>query len=175
MKRRLYRRSRSSTRYNLNYQISINSSPLSVMNMQSNSRWAQISASCQSYMMMAAARWWNRSTRFRPDHLLGDIWWRQQMKIFSELLPLCSGKSPVTNEFSSQRPMTRSFDVFSLIYALTNGWVNNLDAGDLRRHRGDYDVTVMRIPGFRPASFIGHVLVTKVSVHRSIVSGREGS
>ena len=145
------------------------------MNIQSNSWWAQISASWQSYMMMAAARWWNRSTRFRPGHLLGNIWWRQEMETFSALLALCSGNSPVTDEFSSQRPMMRSFDVFCLIYAWTNGWVNNLDAGDLRRHRGDYDVTVMRIPGFRPVSFIGHVLVTLVSVHRSIVSGREGA
>ena len=28
-------------------------------------------------------------------------------------------------------------------YAWTNGWVNNRDAGDLRRHRSHYDVTVM--------------------------------
>ena len=34
--------------------------------------------------------------------------------------------------------------VFSLICALTNGWVNNWDrdTGDLRRHRAYYDVTV---------------------------------
>ena len=29
------------------------------------------------------------------------------------------------------------------ICAWTNGWVNNRDAGDLRRHRDHYDVTVM--------------------------------
>ena len=33
--------------------------------------------------------------------------------------------------------------MFYLIYARTNGWVNNGDAGDLRRHRAHYDVTVM--------------------------------
>ena len=33
--------------------------------------------------------------------------------------------------------------MFSLIYARMNGWVNNREAGDLRRHRADYDVTVM--------------------------------
>ena len=32
----------------------------------------------------------------------------------------------------------------SLICAWTNDWVNNRDAGDLRRHRVNYDVTVMR-------------------------------
>ena len=33
--------------------------------------------------------------------------------------------------------------MFSLIWAWTNGWVNNWSAGDLRRHRAHYDVTVM--------------------------------
>ena len=32
--------------------------------------------------------------------------------------------------------------IFSLIYAWTNIWANNRDAGDLRRHRTHYDVTV---------------------------------
>ena len=39
-------------------------------------------------------------------------WWRHQMKTFSALLTLCEGNSPVTREFSSQRPVTWSFDVF---------------------------------------------------------------
>ena len=34
--------------------------------------------------------------------------------------------------------------MLSLIYALTNSWSNSLDAGDLRRHRANYDITVMR-------------------------------
>ena len=33
--------------------------------------------------------------------------------------------------------------MFSLIYARINDWVNNREAGDLRRHRGHYDVIVM--------------------------------
>ena len=33
--------------------------------------------------------------------------------------------------------------VFSLICARTNGWVNNGDAGDLRRHRAHHDVILM--------------------------------
>ena len=32
---------------------------------------------------------------------------------------------------------------FSLICVWINGWVNNREAGDLRRHRGHYDVNVM--------------------------------
>ena len=49
---------------------------------------------------------------------------------------MCAGNSPVTDEFHAQKPVTRSFDVFY-------GWVNNREAGDLRRHRAHFDVTVM--------------------------------
>ena len=56
--------------------------------------------------------------------------------------PVTAGNSPGTGEFPSHRPVTRSFDV-SLICAWANGSVNNQDAGDLRRHRAHYDVTVM--------------------------------
>ena len=39
-------------------------------------------------------------------------WWRHQMETFSALLAICAGNSPVTGEFPTQRPVTRSFDVF---------------------------------------------------------------
>ena len=39
-------------------------------------------------------------------------------------------------------PVTRSFDVF-LICAWINGWINNGETGDLRRHRSHYDGIVM--------------------------------
>ena len=48
---------------------------------------------------------WQRS-------LFDFAWWRHQMETFSVLLALCVGNSPVTSEFPSQRPVTRSFDVF---------------------------------------------------------------
>ena len=54
-------------------------------------------------------------------------------------------------EFTGQRwiPLTkgqwRGVLMFSLICAWTKGWVNNLDAGDLSRHRAHYDVTVMTL------------------------------
>ena len=35
-----------------------------------------------------------------------------QLETFSALLALCAGNSPVTDEIPSQRPVTRSFDVF---------------------------------------------------------------
>ena len=50
--------------------------------------------------------------------------------------------SPFTGEFPSQRPVTRSFDVF-LSVPWINGWVNNREAADLRRHCAHYDFTVM--------------------------------
>ena len=71
--------------------------------------------------------------------------WRcKQVETYSALLELCERNSPVTGEFPSQRAVTRSFDV-SLICAWVNGKVNNRKAGDLRRHRAHYDVTVMVI------------------------------
>ena len=39
-------------------------------------------------------------------------WWRHQMETFSALLAFCAVNSLVTSEFSSQRPVTRNFDVF---------------------------------------------------------------
>ena len=39
-------------------------------------------------------------------------WWRRQVEIFSALLAFCAGNSPVPGEFPSQRPVTRSFDIF---------------------------------------------------------------
>ena len=61
--------------------------------------------------------------------------------IFRVTGPLC-GEFTGPGEFSAQRPVTRSV-MFSLIYAWIHDWVNNREAGDLRRHRGHYDVIVM--------------------------------
>ena len=40
--------------------------------------------------------------------------------------------------------------MFTLICARINGWVNNCDAGDLRRNRSHYDVIAMNLLRFRP-------------------------
>ena len=71
-------------------------------------------------------------------------WWRHQMETFSALLAICAGKSPVPGESPAQRPVTQRFHV-SLICAWINRWVNNREAGDLRRYRAHYDVIVMSI------------------------------
>ena len=39
-------------------------------------------------------------------------WWRHQMETFSALMAICAGNSLVSGEFPTQRPVTRSFDVF---------------------------------------------------------------
>ena len=57
------------------------------------------------------------------------------METFSVLLALCEGNPPITGEFPSQGPVTRSFDAFFLICAWTNAWTNNQDDDG-------YDVTM---------------------------------
>ena len=59
------------------------------------------------------------------------------------IIALCEGNSPVTVN-SHHKGQWRWALMFSLICDWTNGWVNNGEAGDLRRHRAHHDVTVMR-------------------------------
>ena len=61
----------------------------------------------------------------------------------SALLSLCVENSPVTGKFPSQRPVTRSL-MFSFICVWINAWVNNREAGDLRRQRVHYDVMYLQ-------------------------------
>ena len=63
------------------------------------------------------------------------------METFSALVAFGAGNSPATGEFPSQRPGTRSFVVFFNLG--TNGWMDDRDAGNFRRHRVHYDVAVM--------------------------------
>ena len=64
------------------------------------------------------------------------------METFSALLALCAGNSPVLVN-SPHKGQWRGALMFSLICARINDWVNNREAGDLRRYRGHYDVIVM--------------------------------
>ena len=45
--------------------------------------------------------------------------------------------------------------MFLLICTLTNGWVNNRDAGDLRHDRAHYDITAM-------ICFVGTIVTTLI-------------
>ena len=86
-------------------------------------------------------------------------WWRHQMETFSALLALCAGNSP-TPVNSPHKGQWHGASMFSLICAWINDWVNNREAGDLRRHRGHYDVNVMNTDlcyhrDFYPSAQIG--------------------
>ena len=65
-------------------------------------------------------------------------------KHFPRFWPFVRGihRSPVN---SPHRGQWRGALMFSLICAWIQGWVNNCEAGDLRRHRAHYDVIVMII------------------------------
>ena len=63
------------------------------------------------------------------------------METISALLAICAGNSPVPGEFPSQRPVTRIFDDF---FNLRLNRRLSKQAGDLRRYRAHYDVTVMQ-------------------------------
>ena len=90
-------------------------------------------------------------------------WWHQ-IETFSALLAICAGNLPITGEFpaetfprywsfvrgihrspvnSPQKGQWSGSLMLSLICAWINGWVNKSEAGDLRRHRTHYGVTVM--------------------------------
>ena len=76
----------------------------------------------------------------------GHSWWRHQMeKHFPRYWPFVRGihRSPVNSPHKGQWLGALKL---SLICAWTNGWINNLCAGDLRRHRAHYDVTAMAGP-----------------------------
>ena len=51
-----------------------------------------------------------KSLHLCPNAHPNTQWWRHQMEIFSALLALWAGNSPVTGEFPAHRPMTSSFD-----------------------------------------------------------------
>ena len=63
-------------------------------------------------------------------------WWRHQMETFSALQAICAGNSPVPVN-SPHKGQWRGTLMFSLICARRNGWVNNGEAGDLRRSYWD--------------------------------------
>ena len=77
-------------------------------------------------------------------------WWRHQMETFSALLAICAGNSPVPGEFPTQRPVTRSFDVFfdlrpnKRLSKQSWGWWFETLSHPLRRHRNDLFENLVR-------------------------------
>ena len=70
-----------------------------------------------------------------------NSWWRHQMETFSALLAICAGNSPVPGKFPTQRPVTRSFDVFfdlrlnKRLSKQSRGWWFETLSRPLWRHR----------------------------------------
>ena len=69
-------------------------------------------------------------------------------KHFSRHWPVVRGihRSSVNSTHKGQCPGAL---ILTLIWARINGWVNNHEAGDLRRHRAHYDVIVVVKDAFR--------------------------
>ena len=98
--------------------------------------WVYVDISTGTQSMAAMIGW----------HCTGQLhlktWWRHQMETFPRYRPFVRGihQSPVN---SPHKGKWRGTLMFSLICAWPNNWVNNHNAGGLRRHRAHYDVTVM--------------------------------
>ena len=82
-------------------------------------------------------------------------------------------RSPVN---SLHKDQWRGASMFSLICAWMNGWVNSVEAGDLRHHRTHYDVTVMQNLIYHTAAklsddrIIYSILRTQRAVTRKMLS-----
>ena len=102
---------------------------------------------CARYMYVALDKQGDRVNLTYPKKHFPCVgaWWRYRWKHFPRYWPLVQGihRSLVNSPHKGQ---WRGALMFSLIYVWTNGWVNNRDAGDLRRNRAHNYVTVME-PG----------------------------
>ena len=90
---------------------------------------------------------WHQLEQQQYGIFSGHPWWRHQMEILSSLMAICVANSPVPSESPTQRPVTRSFDIFFDL-RLNNRLRKNREAGDLRRYRGHYDPIVMIIASY---------------------------
>ena len=88
----------------------------------STSRACEVWVSAMSIWVYISNKYlWSWSSRlnammvidsWRAEFFYRKTWWRHQMETFSALLTLGEGNPSITGEFPSQRPVTRSFDVF---------------------------------------------------------------
>ena len=89
------------------------------------------------------------------EHQVFLSWWRHQMETFSALLVICAGNSSVIGEFSVQRPVTRSFDVFfdlrlnKRLSKQSWGWRFETPSRTLWRHSNVWRTPEMAIPTWR--------------------------
>ena len=83
------------------------------------------------------------------SYLITKYYYVINWKHFPRYWPFVRGihRSPVNSPHKDQ--WLRAL-VFSLICAWINGWVNNREAGDLRRHRAHNDTIVMKMAIYGP-------------------------
>ena len=106
-------------------------------------------------------------------------WWRRQMETFLRYWPFVQGihRPPVNSPHKGQ---WRGALMFTLIRARINGWVNNREAGDLRRNRVHYDVNVMamdilqsctKLPiwGYEHVSFISSKIFVSILFRKRLL------
>ena len=98
--------------------------------------------------------WWNKSAEKNYCGYTSMAWCYASFSLSHRMMtssngnifrvtgPLCAGNSPVPVN-SPHKGQWRGALMSSLICARISDWVNNREAGDLRRHRGHYDVIVM--------------------------------
>ena len=98
--------------------------------------WITILASLMTLGLIPAAE-----KRGNTEQNWALAWWHDHMKTFPRYWLFVRGihRSPVDSPHKGQ---WRGALMLYLICAWTNGWTNNRDADDLRRHRAYYDVTV---------------------------------
>ena len=74
-------------------------------------------------------------------------------KLFPRYWPFVKWIHRSWMDFPHKSHWRRAF-IFSLICTWTNGWVNNRDAGDLRRHCAHYDVSVLYVTTFAATTLV---------------------
>ena len=90
-------------------------------------RWYQTNSSAWHTILAISHEWWT--------------WLRHQMETFPRYWPFFLGKPPMDSPHKGQWCGAL---MCSLICDCTNGWANNRDVGEFRRHRAHYDVTVIK-------------------------------
>ena len=91
------------------------------------------------YYSRIEAEW--RIYLFQP--MLFMVYWLMMTSSYGDIFRVTGHLWPPVN--SPYKGQWRGALVFSLICAWINCWVNNCEAGDLRRHRAHYDIIVITL------------------------------
>ena len=65
-----------------------------------------------TYILRTKLKNFPRNKAGDNGYLISITWWCHPMDTFSALLAICAGNSQVPGEFPTERPVTRSFDIF---------------------------------------------------------------